>query len=246
MAATRTVVLITGANQGLGFECVKKLCAEQPGYHILMGARDPAKGEAAVKTVTEFAKDASVEVVEIDVTSDPSIEKAAKFVEAKFGKLDVLFNNAGVIRTGKQQAFRQEFQQVLDINTVSPACVTMAFAPLLQKSDHPRLLFMSSGLGSITLTLMPISPWYGMAPVPTYAASKAALNLVGAFFTQKYTKDGFRINMIDPGHRQTALNGFNPKGGKASEGAIEACRIITQGKNGQHGTFTSLESILPW
>ncbi|KAK4939771.1 hypothetical protein LTR10_020055 [Elasticomyces elasticus] len=234
MATARTVVLITGANQGLGFECVRKLCAEQPGYHILMGARDLAKGEAAVKTVTDFAGDASVEVVEIDVTSDPSIEKAAKFVENKFGKLDVLFNNAG------------EFQEVLDINTVSPACVTMAFAPLLQKSDNPRLLFMSSGLGSITLTLMPISLWYGMAPVPTYAASKAAVNMVGAFFAQKYTKDGFRINMIDPGHRQTALNGFNPKGGKASEGALEACRIITQGKNGQHGTFTSLESILPW
>lgn len=94
MAATdKEIVLITGGNAGLGFEIAKKLLKDHPDrFHILIGARTPSKGESAVKDLhSQGLRDC--EPLEIDVTSNDSIAKAAKQVEQKFGRLDVLNAN---------------------------------------------------------------------------------------------------------------------------------------------------------
>jgi len=243
--ASDTIVLITGANQGLGYECVKKLAAEQPDYHIILCSRDLSKGEAATKTITNLARNTSVETLDLDVTSDESIEKAAKYVEVKYGRLDVLFNNAAISRAD-EPTLRAEMLKVIDTNAVGAAIVTEAFIPLLRRAEVPRLLFMSSGLGSITYTLLPFFPYYGLDGKP-YLTSKAAMNMIGAQYAVKHGKEGFKVNMIDPGFRATNLNGYHEAAGKPIDGATEACRLIIDStKDGQHGTFTSTEIIHPW
>lgn len=87
-------MLITGANQGIGFETAKKLAKEQPSYHILMGSRDAHRGQVAAAKLQ--AKNLSVESITIDITSDESIAAAANEVSSKFGRLDVLINNAAI------------------------------------------------------------------------------------------------------------------------------------------------------
>lgn len=96
MAATsKEIVLITGGNTGLGFEIAKKLLHDHEGrFHVLVGARTPAKGKAAVQDLqSQGLKDC--EFLEINVNDNASIDKAAKEVEQKFGRLDVLHANVG-------------------------------------------------------------------------------------------------------------------------------------------------------
>lgn len=242
---SETVVLITGANQGLGYECVKKLVAEQSNFRILVGSRDTKKGEAAVAQIPATASNTRVEVIQLDITSDESIAAAVSLVESKYGRLDVLFNNAGIMFV-KEQSVRAEFRSILETNTVSAACVTEAFIPLLRKAAVPRLLFMSSGLGSMTLATLPFSPYYD-CDFKAYSASKAGLNMIGLLYAKEYHGKGFKVNLIDPGFRKTNLNGFNSSGGDPADGAVEACRLIADdSKDGQHGTFTATEGLTPW
>lgn len=91
-----TIVFITGANQGLGFEVVKKLAAEQENFCIILGVRDLSKGKQAIKEVSKVANSTTLDTVQIDVTKDESISAAVEEVKAKYGRIDVLHNNAGV------------------------------------------------------------------------------------------------------------------------------------------------------
>ncbi|EXJ71344.1 uncharacterized protein A1O5_05151 [Cladophialophora psammophila CBS 110553] len=244
-----TVVLITGANQGIGFECVKKLAAEQVDYHLLLGSRSLDRGKEATRSIADLARGTSVEPLELDVDDDDSIARAAKLVEEKFGRLDVLLNNAGISRVNGV-SFRENMTRVIQTNAISAACVTEAFIPLLRKAQVPRLIFMSSSLGSITLTLDPTFPFYGLGNPPQvkgYIVSKCAENMLGALYAVQLGKEGFKVNTVCPGHRATNLNGYNKNAGKAADGAIEACRLVVDtDKDGQHATFTSAETRYPW
>lgn len=104
---TQRIVLITGANQGLGYEIAKKLAAEQENYLLLVAVRTLSKGEDAIKSITKRAKNTSLEPILLDVSNDDSIHKAAKEVEEKYGHLDVLLNNAGIV-TDKNTGLRDE------------------------------------------------------------------------------------------------------------------------------------------
>jgi NAD(P)-dependent dehydrogenase (short-subunit alcohol dehydrogenase family) len=240
-----TIVLITGANQGLGYECVKKLAAEQSNYRIIIGSRDLAKGQAAASSVTKMANNTSIEAVQLDVTSDESINAAVNLIESKYHRLDVLFNNAGIMFVTESTP-RAEFRKILETNTIGAACVTEAFVPLLTKAVCPRLLFMSSGLGSLTLTTLPCSPFYGY-DFKAYSTSKAGVNMIGLLYAKQLRKSAFKVNLVDPGFRQTNLNGFHNEGGDPAGGASEACRLIADASaDGQHGSFAATEGPVPW
>ncbi|QKX53813.1 uncharacterized protein TRUGW13939_00893 [Talaromyces rugulosus] len=240
-----TIVLITGANQGLGYECVKKLAAEQSNYRIIIGSRDIVKGQAAASNVTKIANNTSIEAVQLDVISDESINAAVNLIESKYHRLDVLFNNAGIMFVTESTP-RAEFRKILETNTIGATCVTEAFVPLLTKAGCPRLLFMSSGLGSLTLTTLPFSPYYGY-DFKAYSTSKAAVNMIGLLYAKQLRKSGFKVNLVDPGFRQTNLNGFHNEGGDPAGGALEACRLITDASaDGQHGSFAATEGPVPW
>lgn len=242
--SNKTIILITGANQGLGYECAKKLAREQPDYSILLGARSISKGTTAAESITERAPNTTVQPLELDITSDSSIAAAVEEVSSKYGRLDILFNNAGIARAGLESP-RDEWAAILSTNVISQFMVTEAFVPLLKKSAFPKLVFMSSGLGSITDTLDPKFPYYSFPQNP-YVVSKAAFNMLAAKYSVVFKEAGFKVNIICPGHRATNLNGYQKVAGKPEGGAIEACRIITQGRDGQYSTFSNEHGLLPW
>lgn len=244
MTSQKTFVLVSGANQGLGLEIVKKLATENPEYHVLMGCRSLEKGQAAIASLPP---NLSVEPIELDVTNDSSISKAVATVQEKYGRLDVLINNAGIARGAPSQdlSLRQRYTQIMDTNAIGAACLTEAFVHLLQKSSHPRIIFMTSELGSIGSTLDPDFSFYGNENIQ-YKASKAAMNMIMATYAVKYKDAGFQVNTCCPGFNATNMNGFNERAGDPKNGAINACRLATAGKDGQTATFTNKEGPLPW
>jgi NAD(P)-dependent dehydrogenase (short-subunit alcohol dehydrogenase family) len=235
------IVLITGANQGIGFEIAKKLAKEHPGYHVLMGSRNPERGlEAAAKLQAE---NLSVEAITIDVCSDSSITAAAKLVEEKFGRLDVLINNAGIgiddqHRSG-QKGLRDVMLETYNTNVFGAMVTLETFAPLLEKSPVPRVVFMSSNLGSFGWNISD-----GLMH-PAYRSSKTTLNMLCLTYAQIYRGKGWKINACCPGYVATHLNSFAGMG-TAESGAINAVRLATLGVNGETGTYSNKEGRIPW
>ncbi|KAJ0115072.1 Short-chain dehydrogenase/reductase tropE [Diaporthe amygdali] len=160
---SKTVVLITGANSGIGYEAAKALLQSKKSYHVLLGARSREKGEAATDQLQKeiFVSPSSIEFVQVDILSNESIREAFQTVEAKYGVLDVLINNAGVALDFVSQngddddelrVVRDAFDNSYRTNATGSHVMTHAFAPLLVKSTDPRLLFVTSGLATLAST----------------------------------------------------------------------------------------------
>lgn len=172
----------TGANQGIGYETAKNLIQSSADYHVILGSRDSSKGEAAAQALLLQADGGgakgTVSSVPLDVTDEASIAAAAQRVGADFGRLDVLVNNAGIISTASPPT-AQALRRVLETNVVGALAVTEEFLDLLRKAERkpPRLVFVSSSMGSITHAADEKSPYYN--PHGTeYRTSKAALNML--------------------------------------------------------------------
>ncbi|KAE8444114.1 hypothetical protein EG329_000896 [Mollisiaceae sp. DMI_Dod_QoI] len=239
----KTIVLVTGANQGIGFETAKKLAKEQPSYHVLLGSRNPKLGEEAAAKLQ--AENLSVEPITIDVTSDDSITAAASLIEKKFGRLDVLINNAGIAIDDKYQpgtegsSIRSVMQQSYDVNVFGAVQVFETFTPLLSKSSLPRVVFVSSSLGSFGEML-------AETEYPIYRSTKSALNMLCRVYAARYKEKGWKINVTCPGMVRTNLNGYTEHGEPVEMGAINAVRLATAGKDGETGTYSNRHGPLPW
>jgi len=256
MAKDKTLVLITGANQGLGFYAAQQLAATGE-YHVLLGSRDFSKAEKAIQ---QLAADSSLKVnaqdlepIQIDVTSDDSIKAAAKTVEDNHGKLDILMNNAGIAGAqaanadGTGPSLRELYRQHYDTNVFGTAVVTDAFLPLLRKSTAPtgkRIAFTSSGLSSLEWALE--SPGiYSGATYPVYRSTKTALNMIMVHYARLLEEEGFVVSGSDPGYCGTNLNGY---GGvkHPREGAKVLIRAATDVKDKVHGRVVDEENKEPW
>jgi NAD(P)-dependent dehydrogenase (short-subunit alcohol dehydrogenase family) len=234
-----TIVLITGANQGIGFETAKMLAKENAGYHIILGSRNVERGQAAADKLK--AENLSVEAITIDVTSDESITAAAKEVGAQFGRLDVLINNAGIAIDNEFKpgdSYRELMFKTYNTNVFGAVQTTEAFIPLLEKSSHPRIVFVSSRLGSIG---------YDEAPgaYSVYRSTKSALNAFAVQYAHQFKERGWKINISCPGLVATNLNNYGGTG-PVEDGAINISRLATLGKDGETGTFSQKEGPLPW
>lgn len=237
---SKTIVLVSGANQGVGFEIAKKLATE-PNYHILMGTRSLSNGQAAISSLPSGV---AVEPLELDVTSDPSIAAAASVVASKHGRLDVLINNAGIGPNAfpAEASTRERFTKILSTNVTGAACLTDAFIPLLQKSSQPRIIFVSSAVGSLTQALDPSSGNYHIN-APAYRSSKAAMNMLMATYVAALKGEKWRINSCTPGFSATGFTGG--KGRDPSIGASIACRLATGEVEGTGG-FWNNEQRVAW
>ena len=238
--AKSTIVLITGANQGIGFEIAKKLGKEYPSYHILMGSRNPERGQAAAARLQD--EKLSVEPITIDVTTDESIIAAADIVTSKFGRLDVLINNAGIGNDKEyvpgENSIRDVMLKAYNTNVFGAFQCLETFKPLLEKSENPRVVFMSSSLGSF-------GSGFGQGNWPIYRSTKTAMNMLVWNYAKKYEEKSFKINLCCPGLVATNLTDFGPSE-SAESGAINAVRLATLGRDGENGTYSNKEGLLPW
>jgi NAD(P)-dependent dehydrogenase (short-subunit alcohol dehydrogenase family) len=237
---TTTTALITGATQGLGAETAARLAAR--GWTVWLGARDIAVGEAVAKGIREETPDPDVRVVQLDVTSDESVAAARDTVAESGTGLDVLVNNAGISGTRALPADTAvtDFLPVFGVNLLGPVRVTNTFLPLLQRSEWPRLVMVSSGLGSFAITQdrdrLESTIW-GIV----YPSSKAALNMVTTMYAKSLPE--VRVTAVDPGYTATNLNGFSGTQ-TVSEGAepiVAACTV-----DELPGPFIGRSGALPW
>jgi NAD(P)-dependent dehydrogenase (short-subunit alcohol dehydrogenase family) len=242
--SSRTIVLVSGGNSGIGFEVVKKLASENPSYQVLMGCGDTDEGEAAVASL---GAPSNVNPVQLDVTDDVSILHCFKTIEQYFGRLDVLINSAET--AGRDFPARHDLRQLYtlcyNVNVIGAALLTEAMIPLLEKSKLPKIIMISSRLGSIARVLDPENT--EIVPAPFYSASKAAMNYLAAYYARKYADRGFKVNACCPGLNASGLNYVElTEEMNLSNGAITAVRLATEGPEGASGTYTDKEGPIPW
>ena len=245
-SAETTLVLVTGANQGIGYAIAKQLASEQQSCRVILAGRNSDAIEKAAAGLSD--EGLSVEPLVLDINSDESIAKAAKQVEDKYGRLDVLINNAGITQryvdpTGMSR--RMVMQAVFDTNVFGTYENTEAFAPLLAKSTKvPRIVFVSSSVGSLQLRTDPKTVTRA-TPFTEYPSSKAAVNMLCLHYAVKYEKEGWKVNASCPGLCKTHLNGFT-RGDPPEVGARNVCRLAMLGSDGETGTFSDHSGSLPW
>ena len=230
-----TITFITGANKGLGYETARRLT--ELGHTVILGARDPERGAVAAGRL-------GVRFVQVDVTDDASVARAAADVEAREGRVDVLINNAGIIgrRVAAADLAGDDARLVFDTNVLSIVRVTHAFLPLLGKSDAPAVVNVSSGVGSFTLTHDP-DRVESTVSAPLYPASKAAVTMM----TMQYAKalPDIRFNAVDPGYTATDLNGHSgPQ--TVTEGTDAIVALATEPATAGTGRFVDRFGTVPW
>ncbi len=235
-------VLITGANKSIGFETARQLL--QQGYYVYLGSRDNQKGQEAVNQLqSEGLK--QVESITIDVNNIDSIKAARQKIKV----LDVLINNAGVLGDYGFDADLSVFKQVFATNFFGVIAVTQAFIDLLRQSPDPRIVNVTSGLGSLTLQSDPSWKSYQVKPA-SYMASKAALNAY-TIATAWYLRDTrFKVNAVDPGYTATDFNNYSGPG-SVPDAAARVVKAATIDANGPTGLFFSDDNapetgISPW
>jgi NAD(P)-dependent dehydrogenase (short-subunit alcohol dehydrogenase family) len=186
-----------------------------------------------------------VENITIDVTDDKSIEAAAQMVQSKFGRLDVLINNAGIsIDRDKGSSIRSRMERTFAVNIFGAAATTEAFVPLLEKSAAARLVFVSSDLGSLAHRADPEGRHH-YVDAPAYRSSKAAMNMLALGYAHRYRSQGWKVNIHNPGYTATDLN-MHSGPGTVEDAAIGAVRLATLGADGETTTFSEKEGPLPW
>ena len=238
-----TLALITGANKGIGFETARRL--GQQGIHMLVGARDRARGQEAVQKLA--ALDVQATFVEIDVTDEISIAQAAQSLADVFGRLDILINNAGI--SGGNANIPSDttlsvMRTVYDINVFGVVAVTKAMLPLLRKSAAGRIVNVSSGLGSITQASDRNYEFFQFNNLP-YQSSKAAVNAITVAFAKELAGTPIKVNAADPGFTNTDFN--NHRGHRTVEQAATVIvHLATLGEDGPTGSFQDESGNIPW
>jgi NAD(P)-dependent dehydrogenase (short-subunit alcohol dehydrogenase family) len=237
------IALITGASKGIGLEIARRL-GEQ-GTLALIGARDEVRGQAAAAGLT--ARGLPAVPLRMDVTDSASVARAAQEIEEQHGRLDILVNNAGItggFRGAPSAVTAEQLRQVYDTNVFGVVTVTSQLLPLLRRSPAGRIVNMSSGLGSLTLSSDPGSEFASYNLI-TYQSSKTALNAITLAYAKELRETGIKVNAADPGFTATDLN--NHRGYRTVEQAAGiAVRLATLGPEGPTGTFQDENGIVPW
>jgi NAD(P)-dependent dehydrogenase (short-subunit alcohol dehydrogenase family) len=247
---TKPVALVTGANQGIGFQIAKALAAN--GYHVYIGSRNPGNGERAAAEIGTNAYP-----ITLDVTQQATIRAAADRIEKEAGRLDLLVNNAAVSHAGKpgrtleeimasgqaSKASLEEVRTVWETNVFGVIGVTQLLLPLLRKSSAARIVNVSSGMGSLSWISDPAC-WARQYFDVVYSASKTALNAVTLAFALELEKEKIKVNAVSPGFTATALNNF--QGTDSVEvGSREPIRVALE-TDGPTATFTGPDGPFSW
>jgi NAD(P)-dependent dehydrogenase (short-subunit alcohol dehydrogenase family) len=225
------IALVTGANRGIGREVARQLAGL--GHTVLLTSRS---AEAAAGAAAGMGPHAHP--LPLDVTSDADAARVAEEVAARFGRLDVLVNNAAITYDTWQRASTADLdvvRETAETNLYGPWRVTLALLPLLRRSDHPRVVNVSSEAASLT----------GMGGgTPAYTASKVALNALIRMLAAETRADRILVNAVCPGWVATDMGG--PGGRPVAEGAASVVWAATLPDDGPSGGFFRDGRPLPW
>ena len=248
----RRIALITGANQGVGFQVAKELVAK--GVTVLVGSRNFERGQVASQQIGQGTM-----AIQLDITNQASIQAAAERIRSEFGRLDVLVNNAAISMASRNDVPFQDYMSVYGTSTVSldklraiwetnvfgALAVYQAMLPLLRLSTDARIVNVGSGAGSLTSNADPSFPYRKMFS-PAYAGSKSALEIITLSMMIEHETDGIKVNLVSPGFTNTALNNYQGVE-SLEEGSREVVRVALLGPQEPGGTFTRWENQpIPW
>ncbi|QNL50149.1 SDR family oxidoreductase [Olivibacter sp. SDN3] len=244
---TNKTALITGANKGIGFATAKQLA--QLGYHVYIGSRNKSNGQKAVEQLNGLGLD-NIDFIEIDVTDEQSVKNAKLELASQISKLDVLVNNAGIGGTYPQNASEVSIgnlRTVYEANFFGVIRVTQHFLELLKKSDEPRIVNVTSGLGSLTNHSDPNAPYYEFYKdfkMTAYNSSKTSLNAFTVMLAYEFKDTAFKINSVSPGFAATDLTNFS---GYSPDEVINAIiKYATLDQDGATGKFIGEEGEVAW
>ncbi|MFF2089202.1 SDR family oxidoreductase [Paenibacillus sp. NPDC058174] len=247
---TGKVALITGATRGIGLETARGL--SKLGANVIIGGRDQQKADDVVKLLAQEGLKA--EGLKLDVNEHADHKEAYAYLERKYGKLDILINNAGILLDAESASHQiinrtstiseGELRETFDVNFFAPIALTQTLLPLIRKSDSGRIVNLSSVLGSLHLQADPASPFYSMKTF-AYNASKAALNAFTIHLAAELKDTPIKVNSVHPGWVQTEMGGA-----RANVDIVEGSRtsiiMATLPADGPTGGFFHLENPLPW
>lgn len=244
--AAEKIAFITGGNKGLGFETARQL--GQSGVAVVLGSRDLAKGQTAAKKLQ--SEGIQADAVRFDVTQPSDYQAVYDYFDRKYGRLDILINNAGVSkedfmggnRTSTTSA--EVLHETFDTNFFGVIQITQKLLPLIRKSAAGRIVNLSSILGSLTLHADPSSPIYD-AKAFAYDASKAALNSFTVHLAHELRDTKIKVNSAHPGWVKTDM-GTDAAPMEIPDGAKTSVRLALLPDNGPTGGYFHMNDALPW
>jgi NAD(P)-dependent dehydrogenase (short-subunit alcohol dehydrogenase family) len=243
MMPANRVALVTGANKGLGLEIARQLAAK--GITVVLGARDEAKGSSAAESLRQQGLDAHH--VRLDVTDPGTIAPLAGRLKEKFGRLDILVNNAAIahpLDIPPSATPLKTIREVFDTNFFGVIAVTQALLPLLRQGPSGRIVNVSSGLGSLTRLSDPSWEFSGTNPLG-YNASKTALNAFTVSLATELRDSPIKVNSADPDWVRTDMGGPNATH-SVEEGADTPVWLATLPDDGPTGGFFHKRKPQPW
>jgi NAD(P)-dependent dehydrogenase (short-subunit alcohol dehydrogenase family) len=240
----KKVALVTGANKGIGFEICRQLAGH--GFTVVLAARDGAKVADAADRLRGEGLDAHGVV--LDVTDPAGAEAAARLLDERFGRLDVLVNNAGigpefVTGTKPSQLDMETLRATYETNVFGAFAVTRSLLPLLRRSAPSRIINQSSTLGSLGNLSDPASPYYGVNLL-AYNSSKSALNGLTVAFAKELAGERISVNSACPGWVKTDM-GSDAAPRSVEQGAAIAVKLATM-EGPPTGTFVDDAGEIPW
>lgn len=248
MSDDATIALVTGANKGIGRAVAGQLA--RLGMTVVVGARDLEKGAEAVAEIS--AAGGIAHPIGLDVTDQRGVSAAAEQIAERFGRLDVLVNNAGISGDlGAQapgSAHLDGVRAVFETNLFGVVTVIEAMLPLLRRSSAARIVNVSSGTSSMTWTTDATHYLSRMSGSLGYPVSKAALNMLTVQYAKALSREGILVNAVAPGACDTDFaKGLPFKLTRtAAEGAAIVVRLATLGRECPTGGFFDDNGRLPW
>jgi len=238
------VVLVTGANKGIGFEVSRQLA--RAGFTVLLGARDGARGNEAASQLKSEGLDVRFVMADLRHAAECGATLARQIGE-EFGQLDALVNNAGIVDQGDglpSTVTAEAMRNIFETNFFGTVLLTQPLLPLLLAAASANIVNVSSGLGSLETNSDASGPFYH-AKLLAYNASKAALNMFTVNLAYELRDTKTKVNSVSPGYVATDMTGHNGML-TVEQGAVEIVRMAQLPEDGPTGGFFSVEGIWPW
>lgn len=232
-------ILITGANRGVGFELTRQYV--QSGAQVFAGCRNPDDAHELNRLASQFPD--KICIVQLEINDSASLESSVKTVESQSDGLDVLINNAGINPRGSHQSSDlgklsvDDMAEVLITNSVSPLIVTQAYRHLLKKGDNPRVIMVSSEMGSMQ--------WTKSGGSYAYRMSKASMNMAARVLAHDSGMSGIITITTHPGWVQTDMGGsgasLTPY--ESATGLIKLIQGLSRADNGKFYKWNGSEHV---